>query len=186
MAVLLVGLVQLLHHVRGHDRSFRLRPTGVAARASGHSHGKEFTGACADTNSCSSCVPIWRTTRSRDARANRPCHRGRRRPDRQAGPVGPPPTGLSDRPPSRRLVLRDPVRGPGDGDRRAGARPPDQRGSASPPRDPRGAPGSGRSRGRDADADLDVVPPPSDDEEPEDEVELIDESESEAAPAAID
>jgi small subunit ribosomal protein S6 len=42
------------------------------------------------------------------------------------------------------------------------------------------------TRGRDDDSDLDVVPPPSDDEEPEDEVEMIDESESEAAPAAID
>ena len=42
------------------------------------------------------------------------------------------------------------------------------------------------SRGRDAEADLDVVPPPTDEEEPEEELELIDESESEAAPAAID
>jgi len=42
------------------------------------------------------------------------------------------------------------------------------------------------TRGRDADADLEVVPPPADDEEPEDEVGLIDESETEAAPAAID
>jgi small subunit ribosomal protein S6 len=42
------------------------------------------------------------------------------------------------------------------------------------------------ARGRDADADLDVLPPPTDDEEPEEEVGLIDESESEAAPAAID
>ena len=42
------------------------------------------------------------------------------------------------------------------------------------------------SRGRDGDADLDVVPPPVDDEEPDDDVEMIDESESEAAPAAID
>jgi small subunit ribosomal protein S6 len=42
------------------------------------------------------------------------------------------------------------------------------------------------TRGHDADADLEVVPPPADDEEPDDEVELIDESETEAAPAAID
>jgi small subunit ribosomal protein S6 len=42
------------------------------------------------------------------------------------------------------------------------------------------------ARGRDADADLEVLPPPTDDEEPEEEVGLIDESESEAAPAAID
>ena len=42
------------------------------------------------------------------------------------------------------------------------------------------------SRGRDAEADLDVVPPPVDEEEPEEDLELIDESESEAAPAAID
>jgi small subunit ribosomal protein S6 len=41
------------------------------------------------------------------------------------------------------------------------------------------------ARGRDAEADLDVAPP-SDDEEPDDDVELIDESETEAAPAAID
>lgn len=40
-------------------------------------------------------------------------------------------------------------------------------------------------RGRDAEADAEVNLP-SDDEEPEDEQELIDESESEAAPAAID
>jgi small subunit ribosomal protein S6 len=45
------------------------------------------------------------------------------------------------------------------------------------------------SRGHDADADADIdveVSPPSDDEEPEEELGLIDESESEAAPAAID
>ncbi len=42
------------------------------------------------------------------------------------------------------------------------------------------------SRGHEADADVEVSPPPSDEEEPEDEVGLIDESESEAAPAAID
>jgi small subunit ribosomal protein S6 len=42
------------------------------------------------------------------------------------------------------------------------------------------------AHGRDADADLDVVAPPSDDEEPDEDVELIDESETEAAPAAID
>ena len=43
------------------------------------------------------------------------------------------------------------------------------------------------SRGRDADADADAeVVLPSDDEEPNEELELIDESESEAAPAAID
>jgi small subunit ribosomal protein S6 len=42
------------------------------------------------------------------------------------------------------------------------------------------------ARGRDGDADAEVVLPVIDDEEPEDEVELIDESETEAAPAAID
>ena len=43
------------------------------------------------------------------------------------------------------------------------------------------------SRGRDADADADIeVNLPEDEEEPEDVGELIDESESEAAPAAID
>ena len=42
------------------------------------------------------------------------------------------------------------------------------------------------SRGRDGEAALDVVPPPVDDEEPDDDVEIIDESESEAAPAAVD
>jgi small subunit ribosomal protein S6 len=42
------------------------------------------------------------------------------------------------------------------------------------------------ARGRDADADADVVLPLVDDEEIEDELELIDESETEAAPAAID
>jgi len=41
------------------------------------------------------------------------------------------------------------------------------------------------ARGRDADADVEVSPP-ADEEELEDEVGLIDESESEAAPAAID
>jgi small subunit ribosomal protein S6 len=42
------------------------------------------------------------------------------------------------------------------------------------------------ARGHDADSDLEVAPPPTEDEEPEEDVELIDESESEAAPAAID
>ena len=42
------------------------------------------------------------------------------------------------------------------------------------------------ARGHDGDADTEVVLPVIDDEEPEDEVELIDESETEAAPAAID
>jgi small subunit ribosomal protein S6 len=42
------------------------------------------------------------------------------------------------------------------------------------------------ARGRDADADADVVLPLVDDEEIEDGLELIDESETEAAPAAID
>jgi small subunit ribosomal protein S6 len=43
------------------------------------------------------------------------------------------------------------------------------------------------ARGRDAEADIDgEVVLPSDDEEPEEDLELIDESESEAAPAAID
>jgi small subunit ribosomal protein S6 len=42
------------------------------------------------------------------------------------------------------------------------------------------------ARGHEGDADADVVLPVIDDEEPEDEGELIDESESEAAPAAID
>jgi small subunit ribosomal protein S6 len=42
------------------------------------------------------------------------------------------------------------------------------------------------ARGRDADADADVVLPLVDDEEVEDELELIDESETDAAPAAID
>src|SRR5450759_2960442 len=42
------------------------------------------------------------------------------------------------------------------------------------------------ARGHDGDADAEVVLPVIDDEEPEDEVELIDESETEAAPAAID
>jgi small subunit ribosomal protein S6 len=41
------------------------------------------------------------------------------------------------------------------------------------------------ARGRDAEADAEVNLP-ADDEEPDDEQELIDESESEAAPAAID
>jgi small subunit ribosomal protein S6 len=38
----------------------------------------------------------------------------------------------------------------------------------------------------DDDADLDVVAPPDEDDIPDDDVEMIDESESEAAPAAID
>jgi small subunit ribosomal protein S6 len=42
------------------------------------------------------------------------------------------------------------------------------------------------ARGHEGDADAEVVLPVIDDEEPEDEVELIDESETEAAPAAID
>jgi small subunit ribosomal protein S6 len=42
------------------------------------------------------------------------------------------------------------------------------------------------ARGHEGDADADVVLPVIDDEEPEDEGELIDESETEAAPAAID
>jgi small subunit ribosomal protein S6 len=42
------------------------------------------------------------------------------------------------------------------------------------------------ARGHEGDVDADVVLPVIDDEEPEDERELIDESESEAAPAAID
>jgi small subunit ribosomal protein S6 len=42
------------------------------------------------------------------------------------------------------------------------------------------------AHGRDADADADVVLPLVDDEEIEDELELIDESETDAAPAAID
>jgi small subunit ribosomal protein S6 len=42
------------------------------------------------------------------------------------------------------------------------------------------------ARGREAEADLDVVPPPSEEEEPDEDLEMIDESESEAAPAAID
>jgi len=43
------------------------------------------------------------------------------------------------------------------------------------------------ARGRDADAESDLdVAPPSEDEGPDEDVELIDESESEAAPAAID
>ena len=43
------------------------------------------------------------------------------------------------------------------------------------------------ARGHEADADADVdVDLPPEDEEPEDEIELIDESESEAAPSAID
>jgi len=42
------------------------------------------------------------------------------------------------------------------------------------------------ARGHEGDADGDVVLPVIDDEEPEDEGELIDESETEAAPAAID
>jgi small subunit ribosomal protein S6 len=43
------------------------------------------------------------------------------------------------------------------------------------------------ARGRDADSDADTeVVLPSDDEEPDEDLELIDESESEAAPAAID
>jgi small subunit ribosomal protein S6 len=43
------------------------------------------------------------------------------------------------------------------------------------------------ARGRDDDdADLDVVAPPDEDDIPDDDVEMIDESESEAAPAAID
>jgi small subunit ribosomal protein S6 len=42
------------------------------------------------------------------------------------------------------------------------------------------------ARGREAEADLDVAPPPSEEEEPDEDLEMIDESESEAAPAAID
>jgi small subunit ribosomal protein S6 len=43
-----------------------------------------------------------------------------------------------------------------------------------------------RGRGAEADADVEVNLPSDDDEEPEDVGEFIDESESEAAPAAID
>ncbi|HEX7543850.1 MAG TPA: 30S ribosomal protein S6 [Candidatus Limnocylindrales bacterium] len=42
------------------------------------------------------------------------------------------------------------------------------------------------ARGHEGDADAEVILPVIDDEEPEDEGELIDESETEAAPAAID
>ena len=79
---------------------------------------------------------------------------------------------------------------PGRGDRRAGARPADHRGAPPPPRHPGRAPGQVRpARGTPRSVDLELEAgelPSGEDEEEEETGERIDESESEAAPAAID
>ena len=122
-------------------------------------------------------------------RPDHPPDRRRRRPDRQGRPLGPPPAGLSDRSPPRRLVPDRPVRGAARRHRRARAHPAHHRRGDPPPRHPRRAPGQGRARrwrrGR-RPRRGDVLPPDRRRGGRGRRRELIDESESEAAPAAID
>ena len=160
-----------------------------AMAVSGASPLEGVSRACAATNSCSSSVRTCRTTEPGPRRPDHPADRHRRRPDRQGRPVGPPPAGLPDRSPPRGLVPHHPVRGPVGSDRRARAHPAHHRGGAPPPRHPRRAPGQGRPRAtvpRTTGSTRTDIPPGLDDEDDDETAEFIDESESEAAPAAID
>ena len=120
--------------------------------------------------------------------------RRRRRPDRQGQPVGPPPPRLPHRCQYREgsyFIIR--LRCAQRGRRGARARPEHHRGGHAPPRHAhraavvRAAPGS-REDGEGLDEldldEADALPPAEDEDAPDGE--FIDESESEAAPGAID
>ena len=122
-------------------------------------------------------------------RPDHPRDRRVRRPDRQGRPVGPPPAGLPDRSPSRGLVPHHPVRGAVRGDRRARAHPAHHRRGPPPPRHPRRAAGQGIAPATARSSTTSTARtcrPVSTRRTRTIPGEFIDESESEAAPAAID
>ena len=170
----------------------RRRPGPRVRRQRGSSHWKECPGACADTNSCSSSDPMSRTIGPRRSSTARPAASsppaaqivkvapwGRRR---LAYPID------RYREGSYHIILFEaPVRR----HRRAGAHAAHHRGGPSPPRDPRRAPGPARAprrgRGREAKTSRTRdLPSGRGRGGGADDTERIDESESEAAPAAID
>ena len=167
------------------------RALGPSPVSGTFSHWKECPGACADTNSCWSCVPTSRTTRPRRS-STAPLARivaaggqivkvapwGRRR---LAYPID------RYREGSYHIILFE---APADAIAETRAQPPDHRGGPPPPRHPRRAAGAAvpprRLRRRAATRSTTPICRSAEDEEDEDDTERIDESETEAAPAAID